>query len=268
MRIRTLSVGAAIGLVVWLVPAPAHAAPATYRVSIAVSAAKADVGQSLKVTGKVTGPRAGRKQVHVQQRIGMGAWRTVKKVRTTASGRYSSAVKVTTAGAQSLRVVAPKSKVRRAGTSAARQVMGWRWIEAVRTGAVHNLRSGSVRVHGATYSGLTVAPRDSGRLLVRFDGRCNAVSYAAGVGGEMNNWALIDLMQGQGASLAPALARIEPWVSGGNEPLSSTWALRGESDHLEFGLFSSSQDQRAVLISPRLHCNVNSLPRTTMPSGA
>jgi len=268
MRVRTLSVAAAVGLVAWLVPTGAQAAPAAHRVSISASAAKADVGQSVRVSGKVTGARAGRTKVLVQHRVGSGAWRTVARPRTTKGGRYTASVRVTTAGAQSLRVVAPRSKTRAAGTSAVRRLTGWRWIDATRTGAVENLRSGSVRIHGASYSGLTVGPRDSGRLLVRFDGRCNAVTYAAGVGGEMNNWALLDLMQGQGATLAPALARIEPWVSGGNEPLSSTWSLRGESDHLEFGLFSSSQSEHAVLISPRLHCDVNSLPRTTLPSGA
>jgi len=269
MRVRSLSVVAAVGLVAWLAPAgAAQAAPATYRVSISVSAAKADVGQSVTVTGRVSGPRAARKLVLVQQRVGTGAWRTVTKVRTTSSARYSTRVKVTTAGAQALRVVAPRSTVRRAGTSAARSLTGWRWVDASRAGVSSNLRTGTVTIHGTRYSGLTVAPRGSGKLLVRFDGRCDAVSYSAGVGGEMNNWALLDLMQGQGAELAPALARIEPWVSGGNTPLTSTWALRTESDHLEFGLFSSSQDQRAVLISPRLHCTVNSLPKATRPSGA
>ena len=258
MRVRYLSIAAAVGLVACLVPAgAANAAPATYRVSI-----------SIVVSGAVSGPRAARKQVLVQQRVGHGAWRTVKKVRTTSRARYSAAVTVTTAGAQSVRVVAPRSAVRRAGASAARGYTGWRWVDAVRSGASDNLRSGAVTIHGARYNGLTVAPRASGKLLVRFDGRCDAVQYSAGVGGEMNNWALLDLMQGQGAELAPALARIEPWVSGGNRPLTSTWALRPESDHLEFGLFSSSQDQAAVLIAPRLHCTVNSLPRASMPSGA
>jgi len=269
MRVRFLSVAAAVGLVACLAPAgAAQAAPASYRVSIALSATKADVGQTVTVSGRVTGPRAARKALLVQHRVGTGAWRTVKKVRTTASARYSAAVRISTAGAQSLRVVAPRSSVRRAGASAARGLTGWRWIDAARSGVSSNLQAGTVTVHGSRYSGLTVAPRGSGKLLVRFDGRCDAVSYSAGVGGEMNNWALLDLMQGQGAELAPALARIEPWVSGGNTPLTATWALRTESDHLEFGLFSSSQDHRAVLISPRLHCTVNSLPKATLPAAA
>lgn len=267
MRLRSLSLAAAAALVACLVPAgAAQAAPATYRVSISLSASKADVGQAVRVSGAVSGPRAARKQLLVQQRIGSGAWRTVKKVRTTSRARYATSVTVTTAGAQSVRVVAPRSSLRRTGTSAVRGLTGWRWVDAVRAGALSNLRSGAVTVHGARYNGLTVAPRASGTLLVRFDGRCDAVQYSAGVGGEMNNWALLDLMQGQGAELAPALARIEPWVSGGNRPMTSTWGLRPESDHLEFGLFSSSQNQSAVLISPRLHCTVNSLPRATLPA--
>lgn len=268
MRARSFTLATAVGLLACLVPATAQAAPASYRVSMAASTANVDVGRTITVSGSVAGPRAARKVVLVQRRIGNGAWRTVKKVRTSSTARYSTKVTVTSAGAQAVRVVAPRSGTRTAGTSRIRSFTGWRWIDAAATGVSDNLSRGTVTVHGARYSGLTVAPRDSGRLLVRFDGRCDAVSYAAGVGGEMNNWALLDLMQGQGAALAPALARIEPWVSGGNTPLSGSWPLRAEADHLEFGLFSSSQDHRAVLIAPRLHCSVNALPRTSRPAAA
>lgn len=110
-----------------LLVTPAEAA--TFTVSLTTNVTKADVGASVKLTGKVKGTGAGKAPLAVQRRYGSGAWSTIAKATTTSTGAYATSVKVTTAGAQSLRVVARKKGATAQGISPARALTGWAWLK-------------------------------------------------------------------------------------------------------------------------------------------
>lgn len=264
MHLRVLGTAVAATLIVTLAPTAAHAAKKpTYKVTISTSATVADVGQTITVKGKVTGPKAAKKRILVQQRVGTSAWKTVRKVRTTAKRRYATTIKVRTAGAQQLRVVAPKNKKARKGTSKVRAFTGWRWIDATVTGALDDLTKGSVTIRGKAYAGVIVAPDGRGYLDVRFDKRCDSVQYGVGTTGTESSEAQLRVAQSIGANRANEIAWYEPYASGDAAPSFTTWRLHPDADHIWFVLDSSAatDTERAVLITPRLHCNVNSLPK-------
>ena len=131
MRLRALALATAVGLALPLAPATAHAAKVpTYKVSASISTTSPDVGQSVRIFGKVKGPKAAKKVVLVQRKVGTSAWRTVAKVRTSKQRTYSASVKVSTVGAHQLRVIAPKrTKVAKQGISRTRAFTGWRWLD-------------------------------------------------------------------------------------------------------------------------------------------
>ena len=101
--------------------APAQAA--TFSVSLSASATHVTVGQKVTLTGKVS-PRPGRRCVKVQLRyVGSTAWHTIKKVRTNRAGRFTVKVTASDENDRYYRIYKPKQRSRKAGRSAAVQVI-------------------------------------------------------------------------------------------------------------------------------------------------
>lgn len=268
MLLRALGAATAATLVVALAPTAAHAATPTYKVSISTSKASADVGQTVRVSGKVSGPRAAKKALLVQRRIGSGAWKTVSKVRTTTKRAYATNVKVATAGKQQLRVVAPKSKKVKKGVSTARNLTGWRWIDATTNAAIEGLTRQTATIQGRKYTGLAAAPDENGIMFVQVDGTCDALNYSVGVEGKVDSYAGLVLAQFADEALSTPLAYVEKALTGGTAPFSGSWPLRTDSGFIYVALSSNSVDtERAVLVAPRLHCSVNRLAKTVLPPG-
>lgn len=267
MRARTLAAATAVGLIASLAPTVAAdaAAKPTYKVSISTSATKADVGQTIKVSGKVSGPQAAKKRLAVQVRVGKGAWRTVRKVRTTKNRRYSTKVTVTTAGSQTIRVVAPGSKRARAGTSSTRGFVGWRWLDLTKQGfTVGGAKptTGPVTVAGRAYPKAWTVPVETALYL---DGArsCDMFKSTA---------ALLPGVTEPGQILfatAPTLApdanvevtQGELGLQPGAAPRSFRINLTGQ----RFFAFVNFSNGPVAVISPQAHCTINSLTGPVLP---
>lgn len=129
MLLRSVLAAGLVGGLVLALGSPAEAAKKRpYVVTVSAIASKADVGQTLTFSGKVTGRLAAKKSVRLQRRVGTGAWVNAASTRTTRKGTYTLRTKVATAGTQSFRVYAPPSRKARAGVSVARSIVGWRWL--------------------------------------------------------------------------------------------------------------------------------------------
>ena len=254
MRLRTLAVATAVGLVASLAPTVAAEAAAKpiYKVSISTSAAKADVGQTVKVSGKVTGPRAARKSLAVQLKVGKGAWRTVKKVRTTTSRRYSASIKVSTAGKQYLRVVAPKTKKVRQGVSRTRGLVGWRWLDLTSRAksAGDSVAVAPASVAGTTYAkAISVSGR---RITFPVNGACDTFTAGFGVrdGVALGTTVMTFISTSAWGNATP----VE--VAPNTAPKSLNLKLQGASTlgmDVELGAV-------ATVVNPRVHCTVNTAP--------
>lgn len=116
----TLAVSAAT----LVLTSPAEAAT-RYTVTAVVSAANADVGTDVTLTGRVS-PGARGQQVLVQRRTG-SAWTTVARARVKRHGRYSASAPVAAPGDNVYRVVKPRHRTRLRGVSPVLTVVGWRW---------------------------------------------------------------------------------------------------------------------------------------------
>jgi hypothetical protein len=112
-----------VGVLV-LVALPADAAT-RYVVTISSSAARADVGQSVTLTGKVT-PKAKGQRVKVQ-RLSSTGWTTVARPRLNRHSRYRATVTVSGPGDNRYRVVKPRSDGHKKGISPVVTIVGWRW---------------------------------------------------------------------------------------------------------------------------------------------
>lgn len=258
MRLRAVAIATTAGLLLALAPtvsAEAAKKPA-YRVTIKTDKTRADVGQTIKVTGQVKGPKATKKRLVVQRKVGTGAWRVVTKVRTNKKGRYATKVKVTTAGQQYLRVVAPKSKKARLGVSSRRGYVGWRWLDLT---TQPSWVEGAVAVKGpATIAGTTypkaITFQNTGAYFSTV-GSCDAFKSTAGV---------VDGGTDSGAALALTFTTAQPdsepretvvALTAGQAPQSFRAALSG-INLLAFG----AGDGRIAVIAPQAHCTVNALP--------
>lgn len=111
---------AGFGLVAGLLgAAAAPAQAASFGVTISASATQVSVGQSVTLAGKVS-PRPATRYVYLQRRyVGSTAWHTVKKVRTTRAGYYHVTVTPGNDDDRYYRIYKPKQRSRKAGRSAA-----------------------------------------------------------------------------------------------------------------------------------------------------
>ncbi|WP_313406709.1 hypothetical protein [Aeromicrobium sp.] len=253
MRLHTLAATTAIALVASLAPTVAAdaAAKPVFKVSISTSKTKADVGQTIKVSGKVAGPKAAKKRLAVQVKVGNGRWKTVKKVRATKKRRYSTSVKVTTAGQQYVRVVAPKSTKARIGVSKSRGFVGWRWLDLT---SQPKYTRGSVTVAPATIAGTSydkaITLTEGARVAFNVNGACDTYKSAAGIKDGI----------GENATLTTFVST-PGWGNGYPAELTANAAATPQRQSLD-GIYTLGMDAEAgtaTVASPTVHCTVNRL---------
>lgn len=270
MRTRSLVTATAVALALAVAPTmSAEAAPKkpVFKVSASLSTSTADVGQTVRVSGKVSGPRAAKKRLAVQRRIGSGSWKTVARTSTTKSRRFSARVKVTTAGAQQFRVVAPATKKARQGVSASRALTGWRWIDPVAGAAVEDLTRATLTIDGARHAAWTAPINADGALYARVDGRCDALTAGLAVeSGAIDNRAITQVAQFDSWQASDPIAAAAKLVTANSGVVQTRWPLSSATNAI--AVFVSTDvtgTARGGLVQPRLHCSVNSLPKTQMP---
>ena len=269
VRLRSAVTATVVALTVSVAPTmAAEAAPKkpTFKVSVSIRTSTADVGTSIRVSGKVSGPRAAKKRLVVQRKVGAGRWTTVRKVTTTSKRRYSTSVRISTAGAQQFRVVAPASKKARQGVSRARSLTGWRWLDVSTAGAVENLVRGTATLDGRRHSAWITPDSNQGMMFATTAGRCDMLTVGLGVQStdptdasqlmvmQATTWAGDDVVAGtmQYATVRTGLVQTRVPV----KPQSHAVGVMVDAD-------SGAQ---GVMVAPRLHCSLNSLPRTTVPA--
>ncbi|MBA4607666.1 hypothetical protein H1W00_04175 [Aeromicrobium sp. Marseille-Q0843] len=259
MRVRVIAIAVATGLVLALAPLAAQAA-STYSVSLSINASRPTVGTKLKLSGTVSGPQAAGKQLLVQRKVGSGAWKTVAKVRTTARRTYAARVKVTTAGRQYVRVVAPRSSSAGAGTSPARRYTGFRWLDLTKqrhaTGG--EPVNGPVTIAGKRYR-KAFTFRDSG-VYFNTGGKCTTLRGSVGTP---------DNAAGRLVVLTAANADFDDereyhaHAAAGAAPKAVSYPVTGRKV-VAFG--DDNSRKRVSMVAPKLRCSVNALPRMVLPS--
>lgn len=267
MRLRVLAVCAATAFTVVAAPVAAEAAAPAYRVAISTPRSNPDVGQALVLSGWVSGPKSAKKTLLVQRRIGAGGWTTVRRIKTTKKSRYAAVVVVPTAGAQSYRVVAPASKVRSRGISAARSLTGWRWLDATAKAVYDDLGPATLTIHGKTYpKALTPTGGGSGTLYVDTTKACDVLSYSFGTEGTTTSTSGSTTNLQLSSQLQTVLTVSGMMATGGQAPGTGRWQLRPDTAFVIIDVGGGGPvGQRAGIIAPRLHCSVNALPKTVLP---
>lgn len=262
MRLRSLAVATAVGLVASLAPTVAAEAAKkpVHQVSIKIGKTKADVGQVITVAGQVKGPKAKKKRLVVQRKVGNGAWRAVKKVRTNKKGRYATKVRVNLAGQQYLRVVAPKSKKARMGVSSRRGYVGWRWLDLTTQRSLtegDDAAKGSATIAGTTYS-KAITFQNTGTYF-NTAAVCDTFKSTAGVvdGSTDTGGALALAFTSDQLDSEPRQTYVE--LRAGEAPKPFRASLR------DIRLFAFGSDSgRIAVVAPQAHCTVNALPTVSL----
>ncbi|MEN0072326.1 MAG: hypothetical protein AAGC63_15215, partial [Propionicimonas sp.] len=90
------------------VATPAQAAARAQRITLSVNRTSLVSGQQVTLAGRTT-PKAAKRTVHLQQRyVGSATWRTVRKVTTSASGRFTASLTLTSTRSSYFRAYLPK----------------------------------------------------------------------------------------------------------------------------------------------------------------
>lgn len=136
MRVLLAAI-AATALVLTSVGSADAAAKKTYKVSIKTSKSSSTAGASVKISGRVSGPKVKGTSVKIQRQYPGGGWKTVTTAKLSSKGKYSAWVETVIGGTTSFRVLKAKSSARKAGTSATRTLPVYKWINLV-TGAAQS----------------------------------------------------------------------------------------------------------------------------------
>lgn len=237
--------------------APPADAAVRYGVTVAPSATRAEVGQTVVLKGRV-GPKARGEKVRVQRLAG-GHWTTVAKARLNRHSRYSAPVRVATPGSNLYRVVKPKSHRHPKGISGTVTVTGWHWrpLASLRTEYV----TGSPTfLSGATYHDLHFGPSI---LLPSFTG----ISYFTEEGCDAFDahiWLTADSpfaartvtlgghVIGDTAN-SGTTAQATAWVGGGTEP-AHLYRGPGLIARLDRLSIAGTVDGTTIWGGARLHC--------------
>jgi hypothetical protein len=248
---------ALLGLVLGSVVLAAPAEAATYSVTLTASHTNRDVGQTLTLTGKVAGSKAAGKKLTVQRRVADGPWSTIGTVRATSKKTFTVKHKVSRTGAQSFRVVAPKSGSTKTGTSPARSITGWTWLYL--TDQPHFTTGGSfvgtkAVVGDTTYARSVELTSGSGTRAISWslDGRCNASDVDVALDNSQL-WSVqtVDAETDDGGASQQAMA-------GERRALD---VVTSASDYVTYSVTANTSNVK--LVSPRLHCSVSRLPDIT-----
>ena len=183
--------------------------------------------------------------------MGRGAWKTVARARTPTTRRYAAKVKVRTAGAQSIRVLAPKSKRAKAGASRTRAFTGWRWLDLTKQ---ETRNEGPVTVGPVTIAGkrhATAMTFSNSGTYFNINGACDTFKSGVGVkDGLDENASLLTIV----ATPAMGDDRETPVTAGA--PVKTV--RQSVSGMTMFAMGAGSGTVSTV--DPLVHCTVNRLP--------
>ncbi|MET0930147.1 MAG: hypothetical protein ABWX74_11545 [Aeromicrobium sp.] len=135
MRTILIATAAAAALVLGSVGPADAAAKKSYKVSVKTSKSTSTPGASVKISGKVSGPKVKGKSVKIQRQYVGGGWKTVATTKLSSKGTYSAWVETPLGGSTSFRVLKARSSVRKAGTSAIKTLPVYKWINLVEAAA-------------------------------------------------------------------------------------------------------------------------------------
>lgn len=135
----------------------AEAAPKAYKVSAKVSKSTADVGNRIKISGKVSGESASKlkgDKVTIQRKYNGGGWQKVGTAKISSKRSFSLSTRLVKGGTTSFRVVKSKSGKIRSGVSSTRTIKVYKWIDLTTAPTLElsgGLRNHPVTVNGKTY---------------------------------------------------------------------------------------------------------------------
>ena len=152
-------------------------------VTISASRSTVELGQSVKLTGKVS-PSAKKKRVKIQRRYEGGGWKTIKTVKLSSRSRYAYTVTPTRGGPTDYRVQKPGSKGRSTTTSATRRVDVFRWRSLLDFPVTtpYTLVQGTRTIGGQTFPA-SAALRGSDATWTIGGGRCTTFRTSIGIDG-------------------------------------------------------------------------------------
>lgn len=162
----------------------AEAAPKAFKVTVKVSKSTADVGAKIKVSGKVSGQSSKSlkgKKVTVQRKYGNGGWQKVGTAKISSKRTFALSTTLVKGGNTSFRVVKGKSGKIKSGTSAARSLPVYKWIDlttAPSIGYSMGVRNQAVTMGGKRYAR---ALQGVDQLMVAFNAtNCTALTTTIG----------------------------------------------------------------------------------------
>lgn len=246
----------------------AEAAPKAYGVTVKVSKTTADVGATIKVTGKVSGENARKlkgKKVTVQRKYGNAGWQKVADAKISSKRTFSLSTKLVAGGNTSFRVVKSKSGKIRTGTSATRTLSVYKWIDlttAPSVGFSAGLRNHPVTLNGKTYAR---ALQGSGVVVTGFNATgCTALTTTIGfpdkekVALASTDSQTLTAMSGKASSATPT--EHGPYVVTRDEVKKVTINFASaEVMALVNSVDAASGPATAVLADPLVRCNSDSL---------
>lgn len=246
-----------------LAPA-ATAAPAAKAVKVTIKdlPAASDVGEKVKVAGKVTGAKSDKVTVLVQRRYVGGDWKTVGKDVTDKKGKYSLKVPLAQGGPTSFRAKVGTTK------SAVESLAVYQWLDVASQPQV--LYSQGALLHRTStvaktsYRQSYELPGEYGFLALKADGLCTEL--VAGIG-------ILDSETAEVPDGASNVATLFGYTPDAGEPTSTELqapvgpAVQGEVDltgHtfalIQVDTSSTGSDRwTGTILSPRVRCNATVL---------
>ena len=282
--IRTaLAAVATTAAVAALTIAPAEAA--AYGVTLTASTAKADVNTTFKLSGKVTGKSAGGKKLVIQRKIGSAAWKNFSTVTTRSTGTYAKTLRMTSVGAKSFRVLAPKKGKLATGKSATKTVTGFTWLlfakqshEAVAIGGTGGGTVTAVdtdaRINGKKYSHSLLfyvkEPNHAVGFVTNTANRCDRVAFGYALDDQSSDTALPQPVEAGSAKSSNPSDTGDSFVAD-NAPATTNLQtvnapITAGNDALIMGRNGAEGTERGVvaITTPRIHCSITELPASTI----
>jgi hypothetical protein len=242
------------------------AAKPAYRVTLKTSTTSSVAGKFITVAGKVTGPKAAGKTVTIQRRYVDGGWVSVAFATVKNNGKFSARVETPRGGTTSFRAIKPKSSVRKAGVSATRSTKVFEWLYLANQGATVEFGSVNmpqeVRVGGKSEPRSITAPDGDAVFGYKLGGLCTTLSTVALYdhhGGADPDTMTLSVRR---VSTSFVNSQSDVVLSLGI-PKTITSSVVGTRS-LAFVLTSVDAANLAALATPRVYCNADYLPPTTL----
>lgn len=257
MRLRLIALAALSGLLLALMPGSAQAAKPRYKVIVKVSTKAPIAGQALTVYGKVVGPKTKGTKVAIQAKYPGRGYTTIARAKISAKGVYRTKVKLTKAGATTIRVVKSASKVRRAGVRTT-TVTTWKWLELT---TQKRLDEGDAPAIGtASVAGKSYSPAftyTDGGSYFKVGNACSTFTASIGAVTGATEPAGYILLASSADSGTIKISQIRVPIN--QAPLEDTNSI----SRFSVIAFGSTGDAPVVIVKPRVLCTVDALPQIT-----